>query len=69
MSSMATRQQCLYNAAELVRIAQGTDDPDVKSILIEMANGWRKLAELSPDAPDDETPPESGGPGNKTPDA
>ena len=66
---MATRQECLRNAAELVRLAQGSDDPGVKSILIEMANGWRKLADLSKDGPDDEPPTGSGEPGNKSSDA
>jgi hypothetical protein len=48
---MATKQECLRHASELVRLAQRTDDPDVKSLLLEMANGWRKLAERAHEDP------------------
>jgi hypothetical protein len=42
---MATKEECQRHAAELVRIAQRTNDPTAKFILLDMANAWRKLAE------------------------
>jgi hypothetical protein len=47
---MATKEECQRHAAELVRIAQRTDAPNAKAILLDMANAWRKLAERADDA-------------------
>jgi hypothetical protein len=46
-------------AGECVRLAQGTDDPTNKALLLQMAQTWVQLARqkhsgLSNDGPDDE---------------
>jgi hypothetical protein len=39
------REEYQQRAADLLRIAQETDDPTNKALLLEMAQAWVKLAE------------------------
>lgn len=41
---MATAEQYRRYAAECVRLARKNDDPGEKNVLLQMAEGWRKLA-------------------------
>jgi hypothetical protein len=42
---MASAQEHRRNAAECVRIAKQTQDPNAKALLLTMADSWLKLAQ------------------------
>jgi hypothetical protein len=44
-AGLPTPEEYQRRAADLLRIAQETDDPTNKALLLEMAQAWVKLAE------------------------
>jgi hypothetical protein len=50
---MNLADQYKRRAAECVRIAEQTDNADDKSLLLQMAQTWLRLAEKAEDRPDD----------------
>jgi hypothetical protein len=50
---MGPADQYKRRAAECVRIAERTEDPDSKATLLQMAQTWLRLAEKAEDQADD----------------
>jgi hypothetical protein len=51
--SMALADQYKRRAAECVRMAERTDNPDDKALLLQMAQTWLRLAEKAEDRGED----------------
>jgi hypothetical protein len=49
---MQPAEQYKRRAAECVRMAERTDNPDDKALLLQMAQTWMRLAERAEDRPD-----------------